>query len=1086
MKNLIALALSGLLAAAAAGGTTYTYVGTDGVWGTASNWSPSGVPGAGDTAKFTANATMGAFDLSEGVTTISEDSGVTVKMGGVIGGAGALVHDGKGTLSLGDANTFTGPFTNLAGTVSANKVANGGQPSSFGAGYGTIYFKTITWSYNGTSETDRSIYYPGGQWNLTGSLTMNGHFAGGFWFRNNGTMVFNSQLGTDVTSVSRTDAGVVKFLHPSNLFTCNPSLASGTYQFVTLSNKNEICSMGCGTSFSFGQSGYPTPGTFTYLGTDQVFCDRAITINSCHGKTSGYPAYYERYDGPTFLTQNAGAKVTYTGAIALGNADAVAPFIQCNGAGDTEFTAAIPVRFHFRKLGTGTCTLSGANAATGICTVAAGRLDLNGSYAAGARLDVLAAATLGGTGVVHAATTCTANSLLTAGTKTACGALTFDNPETPLVLNPGSILSLKIGADTNDVIHVAGSPGTAGSVLVRIAPLSGSSIPPGVHTLMTWDAMPATSTFVLDGVADGVLTATEHELKLTVGADNLVWKGDGAANVWDASAPNWAGNLVYSDGITVSFTDAGSDDPAVRIASTVAPLQVNVAADEKNYVFTGGKITGACGIAKSGAGTLTLANDNDFTGALVVREGLVRLDGRLDGATVTSGDEGQFYESPTGCIAGEGLVLSFGLGQFSLLGTNTFTGTIAFDARGKTTSGLHAFFLDHAGSLGNATDFFIYPHNHTSEGNATYLRVTNDVVVPATTTLWIGRNASVVESFLQIPTSSRSTLTWRGDVRVVSGSGSEPNITFRAEDGASVMNIGTLGETEISDFYSVSFRGGGTRRVYSRFRLGTGGIGNNDSGTTEIYSVGNEHGNIGAGQGTWRLCTNEAFAASAILSMGKDSRQWGGTHSGQFDLNGFNQTLAGLQENSIGFGGSRIVTSSKPATLTIRGTANCSFGSPETKGTSTGGGTYTTYGRITGAVALVKDGASTLTLNALNTFTGGVTVCGGTLTANAAAALGAGAKLLDVTGGTLALAAAESAPEEASVRLAANDGTGGVIDLAAGVNQTVQYLTIGDREMPADTYGSPDSSAKRKLACFTGTGILTVRHGASGLSVIFR
>ena len=38
------------MVAAAVGAVERTYVGTDGMWSTAANWSPSGVPEAGDTA----------------------------------------------------------------------------------------------------------------------------------------------------------------------------------------------------------------------------------------------------------------------------------------------------------------------------------------------------------------------------------------------------------------------------------------------------------------------------------------------------------------------------------------------------------------------------------------------------------------------------------------------------------------------------------------------------------------------------------------------------------------------------------------------------------------------------------------------------------------------------------------------------------------------------------------------------------------------------------------------------------------------------------------------------------------------------
>jgi len=95
--------------------TTRVWQGTDGVWETASNWNPSGVPAAGDTASFTANATISSAWTLPGNLTVSVAKGKTNHFTGAIGGAAnaALTltsdaTDGGGTVYFDASSTFLG------------------------------------------------------------------------------------------------------------------------------------------------------------------------------------------------------------------------------------------------------------------------------------------------------------------------------------------------------------------------------------------------------------------------------------------------------------------------------------------------------------------------------------------------------------------------------------------------------------------------------------------------------------------------------------------------------------------------------------------------------------------------------------------------------------------------------------------------------------------------------------------------------------------------------------------------------------------------------------------------------------------
>jgi rhamnogalacturonan endolyase len=105
----------------------------------------------------------------------------------------------------------------------------------------------------------------------------------------------------------------------------------------------------------------------------------------------------------------------------------------------------------------------------------------------------------------------------------------------------------------------------------------------------------------------------------------LTWKGDGVANLWDvATTANWlngAATIAYADGAFVTFDQAGSNSPAISLATNVAPGSVTINAS-KNYTLNGpGRIGGGTALTKTGSGAFTLANTNAFTGGTRITNG---------------------------------------------------------------------------------------------------------------------------------------------------------------------------------------------------------------------------------------------------------------------------------------------------------------------------------------------------------------------------------------------------------------------------------------------------------------------------------
>jgi fibronectin-binding autotransporter adhesin len=141
------------------------------------------------------------------------------------------------------------------------------------------------------------------------------------------------------------------------------------------------------------------------------------------------------------------------------------------------------------------------------------------------------------------------------------------------------------------------------------------------------------------------------------------------------------------------------------------------------------------------------------------------------------------------------------------------------------------------------------------------------------------------------------------------------------------------------------------------------------SGILTLGDVNTYTGTTSINNGTIQLTAgNDRLPTGADLSLGQASS----ANLGTFDLNGRNQTIAGLNSTSgtNATASNNTITSASAATLTVTGAGNY------------GDGTDANSGIIAGSISLVKSGAGTLTLGDANTYTGSTTVSAGTLQFN--------------------------------------------------------------------------------------------------------
>ncbi len=1085
MKRLLIFAASALSSFLFA--TDYTFVGTDGDWNKATNWTPEGVPGGGDTAIFTSTTTITSpFQINDGMLRINEGLGVKLQISGVISGNGGIIHKGKskggdkGTLDLCALNTFTGPYSNFTGAVKAKYIRNAGQPSSFGAGSGEnapLYLKFdgtgYLYAYDSNGETDRYISYIDVQSDqLTvyknTNLRITGGVEGKFWVRDAGSLIFDCPLDEKFTRFAKTDAGTVKFLYPDNTFDLGIKVSAGNLYATKLANIGETSSLGKGDTIELSQTDYNTAARLYYSGSETAECNKNIKICVYKGATDSIAS------SAFLITENAGVKVKYTGQFTNVGTNKHAK-VAINGKGDTEISSSLPIDFGIYKQGLGTGILSGDNLATGLITVAQGRLDVNGKLPATRGVIVKANAKLGGSGTISGPISIESGATLCAGGEKTIGTLTLDYDKAdPVTFKQNAQILIKIAEDcTSDIINIKGKPVLGGPIIINFESASEQKLKIGTYEIITFDEAPDANMIIV-GTENVSLSLGEKGIVATVldgETSTKTWKSDAATTAWDFTSPNWVEGL-YADGNTVKFTDAGSVAQTIDIKEDVAPSIILVNNDiDSPYVLTGKKIIGQASLQKRGEGSFTLANTNSFNGFTQVEAGTLSVAGKIEGSSITVSDGALLRVEETGCIAGENINLYFNSTPPELLGTNTFTGTIVFDANNSISDTYYRF--PHPGSFGNADKIIAYPHT----GNITYLYLTNSGVyttpiemVVRTTTYHGIRLGTPNEA--NIPTGI--DVKYYGNITAKAEQDVETLMTFYANKGAT-LTIGKEDGSSTINLSSVLLRGNATHDVYAKITAKT--VSRNDSGTTRLLGGTIECREFSIPQGYVLIEHENAITNTVDLSMGKDSVQWGGNHSSHLILKNKDLTIASLNETNIGKGGERrITTRNGPATLTVKSdTKNSSFGSISPYGD----------GYMTGELSLVKDGEATFDLNSTNSFTGSVTLRGGVLNARARNALGLG-NLITVENGTLALFDSNAASTNATLRLEALDGTSGTISLADGVNQQIEYLEVNGEMRYVGTYGSLTSAATYKYPCFTGNGILTVNNGLRGLTLFIK
>jgi autotransporter-associated beta strand protein len=530
-------------------------------------------------------------------------------------------------------------------------------------------------------------------------------------------------------------------------------------------------------------------------------------------------------------------------------------------------------------------------------------------------------------------------------------------------------------------------------------------------------------------------------LTVTHVPQSLAWKGDGSVNAWDTdTTENWlqSGTAAYFfTGDSVTFTDTGSDNPAIDITAAVSPAVVTVNAVQSSD-FTGAAIaTGE--LIKNNTGTLTLENNNTYAGPTVISGGVLQVGGSVVGGT--SGTLG------AGAITNNG-ALVFDLAQSYAVKTNIYgTGSLTnIGSAGTVTlsggiSGSGGVYMEGSGSMAlSGSNSYTGP---TIVASGTLNPENNHALGAGTASTVVSNGAQL---YIDIP----STIT--NKPLVLAGTGPSSNGALRAGGGGVTTISGLITVTA-----DVQFQVDGNSTLNLTNTAGINAPGINVTLGADSGGSGNITGplSLGAGAltvqdaGTWTIAPTNNFTGLTVINGG--TLDISGTNT-LGPISAFNAAYVTLGGGILGVT-TNVTFADGLRGFTLTGTAG---------GFDVGAGaTLVISNQITGGGTLTKSDSGTLILSGSNTFTGTLDVDSG------ANALNDG--VMEIT--------ASNAIATAVSPIAIRNSLGGAstFELNPGANGTItlgQDITLNGRtpSIPAILNATGTNTLAGNLTCAAGGG----------------
>ncbi len=1036
-----------------------------------------------------------------------DTNGYDLAHSGVISGTAGLAKTGAGTLTLAGSSTFGGAFTISQGTVIAqNNLAFGGTTNGVTVSPGTtldlggsmnsdsLNLGAEVFTVSGTGVGGLGAIVNSGsnqQINAIAKIVLAGPTTFGGtkrWdMRNN-----SPSLDFGGFTLTKTGSNVIALVGVTGTNAGNIDIQQGTFGVQTSSNlggssANAITVRSGATlemyqaaaaipwtinlengSTVYGEAGTGTQNTLsgpvTLSGSTTLNATGVMTIS---GEVSGVGGSIDKtggstltlsgsnsYDGLTTVTAGvlavqhpnalgstaAGTTVISGGQLEVANGVTISgEAVTLNGGGSIFFGAL--------RSGSGNGIWDGqvtlGDSAVRIGALAGTTLTVTGSIVNGGGSSIQISGQ-SGTGVVILNPTGT--NLYSGTTGIVRGILRLGKTD---ALPTGTVLDVDSASTVSDAatFDLAGFNQT-----VSALQLSATS---NITGLITNSVSGTTSTLTVNQAVNtsfgGVIESGSGTVALVKsGAGNLTLTGSntytGLTDIQGGTLSLGRATSTLADTAPVQVSGGTLDVAQSDTVGTVTLLSGTISGANtltgSSYAVESGvisaKLSGTAVLTKTTGGTVALTGSNSYTGATIISSGTLQIGsgsttGSLSGSSaITDNAVLVFNRTDTvtqgtnfgTIIGGTGSVIQVGSGSLVLNGSNGFSG-------GAVVSGIGKIALQNSNGLGSGTLQLNSIRNDTTSSLdlSGSINVANAITIDAST----GRNNIY-------STSGSNTLS--GPITINNNAGFFQLIGNNASDNKLMTVSGNISAATFAT--NLSFRGTSTGGglISGTFSAPSTILDFNGATNWTITSTGN---NWGATTGI--LSTgNLILGASNALDSGAKLDHSG---AGDLDLNGYNQSIAGLNR-SPAVAGAQITNNSATtdSQLTLVGlSADYTYANVIVNGTN---------GRT---VSLVMNSAGrTQILSGSNTYTGLTDVQGGTLS-------------LGRNGGTLA----DTAPVQVS---------GGTLDVAQ--SDTVGAVTLlsgtisGANTLTGSSYAVESGSISAKLA---GAGVALTKSTAGTVTL---